>query len=396
MMRAPVRLRKGSGNRRADRHAARGLLWSLSQDERLRDCGRVSVVPGGGVHLRVTGEGNTRAAGYAGLSTCGRVWSCPCCSARILAGRADDVQRAVAAWSSSGGRLALVTLTIRHDASQPLAQLWDSVQAAWRRVIQGRAWKATRARLGVAGQLRVTEVTHGRHGWHVHLHVLVFLEAGTAPADVVEAQLRGALVPRWVDACAAVGAVAYAHGGAQDVRVLDVGPGRDPAGYLNKGTYSALTWDAAGGVALEVSRADLKAGRAGNRTAFQLLAHIVGSVELTGEVPALELDLWLEWEAASRGRRQAGWSPGLRDRLGLGAELSDDELAAVELGSAVDDVVAFTSDAWRQLRRHPRRLAQLLDVAESAAGDPRPAVLSQLGEWGVSGVEPVARATRGG
>jgi hypothetical protein len=40
-----------------------------------------------------------------------------------------------------------------------------------------------------------------------------------------------------------------------------------------------------------------------------------------------DLELWLEWEAASKGRRQLLWSRGLKKRVGI-EYLKDEEIAA--------------------------------------------------------------------
>lgn len=59
-----------------------------------------------------------------------------------------------------------------------------------------------------------------------------------------------------------------------------------------------------------------------------------------------ELRLWAEWEAGSKGRRQQVWSRGMRDKLQLGAELSDEEVAELEVDG--QDLVAIDSSEWRR------------------------------------------------
>jgi hypothetical protein len=41
------------------------------------------------------------------------------------------------------------------------------------------------------------------------------------------------------------------------------------------------------------------------------------------------------------------WSKGLRERLGLRFEKSDEDVAAEELGSKADDLVIITAAGWR-------------------------------------------------
>src|SRR5262245_17620255 len=61
------------------RYEMRTELWKLSTLDRVRKCGRVSRLPGGQVGARTARE----RSGYAGLTTCGSVWACPRCAARI-------------------------------------------------------------------------------------------------------------------------------------------------------------------------------------------------------------------------------------------------------------------------------------------------------------------------
>ena len=59
------------------------------------------------------------------------------------------------------------------------------------------------------------------------------------------------------------------------------------------------------------------------------------------------LDLWHEWEAASKGRRQLVWSRGLRELLALGVEKTDEELAEEAAGG--EDVIQLDKHAYRQI-----------------------------------------------
>ena len=78
-----------------------------------------------------------------------------------------------------------------------------------------------------------------------------------------------------------------------------------------------------------------------------------------------DLELWLDWERASKGRRQVTWSlrdHDLRKFAELGKEQSDDELAAEEELQG-EDVMALTGDTWDGLVRSGTT-CDLLEVAE--------------------------------
>ncbi len=138
------------------------------------------------------GPDGERVAGYRGLASCGSVWACPRCSAIINQHRATELRGALSSWGEQGGTAALLTLTIRHHPGQRLRDLWDGVVGSWSRLTAGRPWKEFKARTGVAGAVRVVDVTHGASGWHVHLHVLLLLESS---CDAV-AQLVALLTAR--------------------------------------------------------------------------------------------------------------------------------------------------------------------------------------------------------
>src|SRR5207248_2300582 len=85
--------------------------------------------------------------------------------------------------------------------------------------------------------------------------------------------------------------------------------------------------------AQELTRADLKHGRAGSLMPFDILA---GFFE-TGDMALL--DLWREYERETFGRSVIRFTKGLRARLLHEAEKTDEELAALEVGGV--DVVRF-------------------------------------------------------
>jgi hypothetical protein len=308
-------------------------------------------MPDGAARVRATGSGAERRAGFAGLATCGSVWACPVCSERILAGRQTELADALRTWADQGGSVAFVTLTMRHRKGQSLRQLWDALSTAWNGATKGRAWKRARETYGVEGFVRVVEVTHGANGWHVHVHAAILTRGGLTAeeADGLGCELfqpwRTALMRAGLDA-------PLARSGGLDAKVWD---GRDAfLDYFTKQTYSAD----ASRAAMELARGDLKAARGGNRTPFRILS------DLAAWGVADDMDLWLEWEQASKGRRQLTWSRGLRERLALAAERSDEELAAEELGTAADDLVELPAESLRMVARLALHAA-ILDAAEA-------------------------------
>lgn len=353
------------GTARARRYARRALLWDVSSQVRVRKCGKVTRSATGHVGVRYGANG----AGFSGLCTCGSIWACPVCNAKVMAHRALELGCAVAAWQAKGGAMLFTTLTVRHNRSQPLAQVWQTVTEAWRSVVAGKAWVSMRARLGVAGYVRAVEVTHGRNGWHVHIHALVLVQGAVTTGDV--AHFEGWIVDRWSRAVVRRGAAAPLAR-AQDVRLVrDVADG-DLAAYVTKQTD----------LALELTQSQSKRARYAHSTVpvWDLLTR----VERDGDLDAL--DLWHEWERGSKGHMQLTWSKGLRAMLALGVERTDEEVAEQEAGDF--DLLLITSEGWSSLVGRPHLIPEVLVAAENSG----PALRAFLREHAVEYVETLENA----
>lgn len=340
----------GGGSVRRERYRRRGLLWEASSLERVRKCGRVPVMPGGSVAVRL----HKGVAGFAGLASCGSVWADPVCNAKIMARRAVEIGAAIARWQhGEGGATALVTLTMRHHRHHRLETVWDALTAAWGSVTNGKQWAKDKQRHQVAGWVRVVEVTLGVNGWHVHVHAVLFLEG--KQTDETVAQLHARMFGRWSRALVRGGLPAPLMVG-QDAHLVHGPADTDLARYFTKAV------DAGRAVGVEVTHSQGKRARGvhGTRTPWGLL----DDVESLGLAESLAL--WHEWEQASKGRRQVTWSQGIRKRLGLLAEVSDEDIAAEEHGSSDDDLVLIDGEGWRHLTRCPEDLADLLTITQQA------------------------------
>ncbi len=212
----------GVGERRAIRWGARALLWQASTLRPVRQCGRVlrddpgAPSTGAGVKRRDLAKG--AVAGYSGVTLCGSVWSCPRCSAVIAQRRAEEISRAVATCHRLGGRVYLMTTTVRHTRKDSLNDLFNALQKGWRAGLGGVAWSGRKERVrarkgrewvepamlgdaerfGVAGRVRATEATvslpgSGGHGWHVHFHALLFVTGnlGNGLREDLDSYLNG-------------------------------------------------------------------------------------------------------------------------------------------------------------------------------------------------------------
>lgn len=359
-----------------------GTLRAVTRNKRFRHCGTTPVAGAVSVNW-AAGEAGAHAH-FGGLQSCGSVWACPQCSAKIQAGRAAEVGGAVEKWISAGHGVVFVTLTMRHHKGQGLKMLWDALSKSWSRVTRSASWAGSKRQVGlrqryaVAGVIRAVEVTVGsKHGWHVHAHALLFTKSALG-AD--EAKTFGdRLFARWSAAVQAQGLEAPLQR-AQDVRVVDTAQsGVQQVGrYLAKNTYS--------GLGAEVSAGGWKTARKGNRTPFEVLACIHEAVSAGEEADAEDLALWHEWERVSRGRRQITWSRGLRDLLELDEERSDEELAETETAeeAEAEEIGRIAAEDWKRVLRPVSARLEVLHAVEAertreAAVEALRAALGRLG-----------------
>lgn len=271
-----------------------------------------------------------------------------------------------------GYSIGFVTLTMRHRKGQALSKLWGAAGKAWGRATSGVVWQNAQKRHGVVGWVRVWEVTEGRNGWHVHVHAVVVLAPGAGAAALDE--VAGGMFNRWSRGLVAAGLEAPMLRG-QDWHIV-----KGDQAAIEVGDYLFKLVDGAGmakGLGLELThtqpgraRSDLK-----TRPVWGLLDDLVE----TGEIGR-----WREWEQASKGKRQVSYSKGFRERFAPDLdELTDDEVADLETGSADDDLIHWNRDQWRELVARPERLPQLLEAAEIGGRAGLAAVLELLHDWKV-------------
>lgn len=341
---------KGSA-RRAARYDLRRMLWTYSDLPRLHHCGRSRI----GSHVGV--RGSSKWAGFSGLQSCGSVWACPVCSAKVMARRSVEMGEGLLAWESRGGRLVMGTLTMRHHKGDRLKKQWDALGKAWSSVTRSRVWGKWLGRLGSPGLVRVVEVTYGEtNGWHVHLHfVLLIGQEGTDQVD----EFGAWLVQKWGRAIDQQG-FPGALGVGQDVHLVKSDrAAEEMSQYLVKSTaYSTSE---------QMGREFFGSWTKGAKGTWSTVPawRIAEGFKATGEVELL--DLWHEYEKASKGRRHTTWSHGLRDMLGVGEEKTDEEIAEEDLGE--EDQVLLDADAWSLVLKQEWPTSKLLDVMEKKGAD---------------------------
>lgn len=386
-------------DRRRDRWENMRALWSCSTLKRVRRCNCRRLSKAIGVPIVLNGG----VAHFSNLERCGSIWACPVCSAKIRHHRTSEVRTALVRHAATGGHAAMVTFTIPHYRHHKLRHTVDLVSRGFSTLLSGEAWAgrwrttrddhrpdwATHTRPGpdrrkhagpddtrpywfkpghrqlhgVAGTIRAMEITHGRNGWHPHLHVLVLFDPADNPADALEA-FRADLEERWCDWIEGQGHPRPLPGIAVHARLAS-----DPEAAAE---YVAGDPNDVAKLALEMTRVDLKGGR-GGRTPFQIL----GDFRRWGD--RADLKLWRQYERATKGRQALTWSAGLRDRYLTEDERVDDdqEIAEAQVGGEPHGVVPWPT--YRAATRLPGACELIRRGAELAGARGVREALSVLG-----------------
>jgi hypothetical protein len=329
---------------KAQRFKLQSVAASIIPDSRTAKCLRLRAH---NQEIKVWKVNEYGTAHYTGLQTCSSVWACPVCAAKIAERRRAELLSAMCVHQANGGNVHLLTLTVPHQRGDVLKELLDQQAKALKRFWNDRVTKVVLAEMGYLGQVRALEVTHGRkslfnNGWHPHFHVLLFTGVGAdAKASTLyqRHQWQLALYEVWAKACeyAGLGTPSLQHG-------LKLDNGKKASNYVTK-------W----GLEDEMTKAHLKKGRAGGETPFDFLRAVADD---SSDKQAAAL--FREFVHAFKGKRQLGWSKGLKKALAV-ENVSDEELA--ERAEEEAELMGYlTYEQWRDVLKVDAR-ALVLEIA---------------------------------
>jgi hypothetical protein len=330
---------------RTERFALQSVVRSILPDSRMAKCLRLRQAHKVGIEVWKSRTVRDSVV-YGGLQTCGSVWACPVCAAKISERRRVELLRAMEAHRDQGGDVLLLTLTNPHKLGDSLAEAVERQALAMSRFNSARQGAKLWASIDCVGTVRAWEVTHGANGWHPHFHLLLFVRVGL---DL--AQLRQRCYALWANSCRLAGLpvpefmVSYLKDGKVCAFFgVDVQDGKAAAKYASK-------W----GLESEMTKGHTKKARAAKgRTPFDLLRDCLMDSDRQA------VALFKEFAECFKGRRQLVWSKGLKDRFALD-DLDDGELAA-----QLDDSAALMGriglDQWRVILRLDLR-ADILELA---------------------------------
>lgn len=317
---------------------------------RFADCHRTMV----SAHVSLHQDSATRHVHYGALQTCANPWLCPVCSARISQHRAGELRQGVTAALAQSLTVSMLTLTVPHSLRDSISDLVPRLSDALQRFWRGETMTRIRKAHGIVGQVRSFEIKYGAHGWHPHFHVLVFSRRPLKP-------IRDDLSARWISSAVAAGLSA-----PHPEIGLTVQDGSAAGEYISKmgsdgevltASGSVVRWD----VSDEMTKGVFK--ERGGLTPFQLIA-AYDAARREGRLAdaSIARRLLIEFAHAVRGLAPIRWSRGLRDLLGLSAELTDQEVMEAQ-DRAASLLGLLVRAEWVMLLRSGHR-ATFLALAE--------------------------------
>lgn len=336
-------------------------------------------------------------AEFFGVQTCGSVWTCPLCAAKIASKRRDEMRQAMARHrfdehgKETGGMVFLATYTFQHSAEEGgagcLEPQLDKLREQMRKLTASRAYKEIMESAGFVGAIRAMEVTYGEiNGWHPHVHQLVFADKNAIDVDhrrghvgqtIYRRSILGRIRKLWARQLIKAGmsglnrndTPAQRFGKLRHLlqRCFTVQCGTYADDYIAK--FGREGEDAAWGMADELAKGHIKTPRRSQHcTPWGLLCDF-----LEGDKRAA----WLfrEYAEAFHGKAQLFWSRGLKEAMGVG-EISNEELAATPEFRCNETVIKLTDEQWILILSRNARW----DALSVAAKDGRMGVLALLHE----------------
>jgi len=270
-------------------------------------CGRVPIVKDGFISLYSHPENPV----ISGLMRCSSPTACVVCSTRIAIERGQWLSQVFSVAKSRGYSISMLTLTVRHKKSNDLPTLLDSMEQAYTNIQGSSSFKILRKDFD-ASFIRVTEITHGKNGWHPHYHLAIIHRSGFDFSAFTQDMQR-----TWCKHIQRQGLLAPIPEKAVDV-VIDASD-EQRAWYLTK---------ASGMSSLEVTNGKNKVAKGDNLGIWQ-----IHGLAVNGDKSCT--NLWHLYEKAIFKRRIFTMSKGMADKFAVSLRL-DQEIAMDEFKDVPD------------------------------------------------------------
>lgn len=286
-------------------------------------------------------HGNINAGGIA---TCGSVWACPVCRAKIVNKRAKELKEIYQEGRKKDYKFHLITFTFPHSKHDNLAALYGSstlrtgLAGAFTKFRQSRTWsKEFKKKMQLIGDVRSVEITWGKqNGFHPHIHLIAITE-GDFNAEKWEKKF----LKTWRKNCESSGL------GIPSGRGVKVDPVRDAemVTYLSK-------WS----VGNELTSGPAKEGKAGNYSIAELEYFLIDDKARGSTRDGLQIQdvagTLRAYYSAMHGQKQLvfGGKKGWKKELLNQDEQTDAEMAADEADN-VRDVLILKKSLYQGLKK---------------------------------------------
>lgn len=267
---------------------------------------------------------------FRGVERCKNPWMCLVCAAVIRHERSIEIEEGVLYWVNDLAKwCVLVTRTMQHSSGEPLKELMRRQAKCKRYVDDQTPIQRFYKKYGSVGSITVKELTETKNGYHPHTHELMFFEKELD--DDAQVELYRLLTVYTNKYYVQNGFKGISASRGIDVKDIRKNPSAF-AKYLEK-------LDSGLSVGMEMTRLDLKKGRNGSRTPFQIQAdfmlknkEIYAKKQHGQEVPkslqesaAHDYNTLIEIEDATRGMHATHWKQGLHAILRPGKKEETDE-----------------------------------------------------------------------
>jgi hypothetical protein len=345
-----------SAKSRSDRWSLKYVVNEILPKTRVSKCMVLRApdnVNGGLRDIEVCKSDSRKKAFYHGLYACGDVWNCPICAAKVSERRRQELKLALVAAKQQGFKSHFVTLTFPHGISDDLNEILPKMTKAYGKLSNGKySVKNELTKISpnaeIHGFIRAVEVTHGKNGFHPHVHMIVFTSA-----DVSSKLLENVYSDAWIRACrlSKLPAPHPIHG-------CTVKDGSFAAEYASK-------W----GIEDEMTKANQKKARGKKGITPWGLLRCIKDGDDDEYSPERAKPLFLVYSHAFKNKRQLYWSNGLRRLLAMGeVEMSDKELADKKVDELAKTLAVLSVEQWKEIRAKKME-SLLLEVAEESGGE---------------------------
>lgn len=323
--------------RLTDKFSLQAVAAKLLPDYRVAKCG--CCVQSKTHNLRVYKSKQHDTVSISNLQSCGSVWLCAYCAAKIAERRRQEILVAMAAHKAFGGSVSFCTRTVPHTKNDGLKDIQSNFRHAEKLLKGHRSYMSLMKETKVIGSIKVFEITVGKNGWHLHVHEIYFHAPDAFEGSALMKNpnyvaflknFESQMYSRWRLAAVKAGfkEPSVANG-------LQIQNGDFAAEYVSKwGIEPSNDWAADS----ELTKSHMKKSNKG-LSPFDLfrLYDETGDERL---VPLIQ-----EYGQVMHGQRQLIWSRGLKKHFGI-TDISDEELAE-KLEDDAEEIGVLSYDQWQ-------------------------------------------------